>query len=144
MACYFAASAVLHTPAKSGRLAIWALNTEKLSGSGPVKFLEMPGATSANLAAQDGVFTVSTLKATMGGGLDSTTVERLLEYDESEDDLKPLLWKLTLPTSEASELLGLCSDFGVKGSTLFPGYEGVAREIQDKAFSGELGRTFMF
>ncbi|WP_245846351.1 FRG domain-containing protein [Chromohalobacter canadensis] len=142
VACYFAASAVLHTPAKSGRLAIWAFNTEKLSDWGPVEFLEMPGATSANLAAQDGVFTVSTLKATMGGGLESTTVERLLEYDEHQDDPEPLLWKLTLPASEAAALLALCADFGVKGSTLFPGYEGVAREIRDKAFAGELGRTF--
>lgn len=142
VACYFAASAVMHTPAKSGYLAIWALNREKLKDWGAVELLEMPGATSANLAAQDGVFTVSTLEATMGGGLESTTVENLLDYDDDTDDPHPLLWKLTLPSSEAPGLLGLCADFGVKGSTLFPGYEGVAREIRDKAFAGELARTF--
>lgn len=80
----------------------------------------------------------------MGGGLESTTVENLLNYDESDDDPEPLLWKLTLPVNEAPALLRLCADFGVKGSTLFPGYEGVAREIKDKAFAGELARTFPF
>lgn len=144
VACYFAASAVLHTTAKSERIAIWALNRLKLRDWGAVELLEMPGATSANLAAQDGVFTVSTLEATMGGGMESTTVENLLHYDEPINDPRPLLWKLTLPTSEAPELLGLCADFGVKGSTLFPGYEGVAREVKDKAFAGELARTFPY
>ncbi len=142
VACYFAASAVMHTPAQSGSLAIWALNREKLDDWGAVKLLEMPGATSANLAAQDGVFTVSTLEATMGGGLESTTVENLLAYDDTDEDPNPLLWKFTLPSSQAPELLSLCADFGVKGSTLFPGYEGVAREIRDKAFAGELAEFF--
>lgn len=144
VACYFAASAMLHASARSEHIAIWALNRRKLQDWGAVELLEMPGATSTNLAAQDGVFTVSTLEATMGGGMESTTVENLLHYDDSDNDPIPLLWKLTLPTSEAPELLRLCADFGVKGSTLFPGYEGVAREVKDKAFAGELANTFPY
>jgi hypothetical protein len=43
------------------------------------------------------------------------------------------LLKITLPLFEAPALLLLCSKLGVDGSTLFPGYQGVARSVRDWA-----------
>lgn len=135
VAAYFAASTALRSN-DDGDLAVWALNISDSSNWESLRYLRMPGATSQNLAAQDGVFTVSTLKATMGGGNGSTTLDQLSDIVSRASESNPILIKSILPKSEASSLLRLCSQFGVKGSTLFPGYEGVAREVTDQAYSG--------
>ncbi|MFJ5538178.1 FRG domain-containing protein [Vreelandella titanicae] len=139
VAAYFACSAALeamHFVTLSGRLAVWALDISDSRSWESVKYLEMPGSASANLAAQAGVFTVTTLAASYGGGQESVSLENLSDIQRSSAE-KPVLTKCTLPITEAPKLLSLCDEFGVKGSTLFPGYEGVAREVRDRAFAGE-------
>ncbi len=135
VAAYFAASTALTDPGDE-HLAVWALNVSDSANWKSLRYLQMPGATSQNLAAQDGVFTVSTLSATFGGGNDSTTVDRLEDVVARASQPKPILIKALLPRSQAPYLLKLCAEFGVKGSTLFPGYQGVAREVTDQAYSG--------
>ena len=126
----------MHFVTLSGRLAVWALDISDSRSWESVKYLEMPGSASANLAAQAGVFTVTTLAASYGGGQESVSLENLSDIQRSSAE-KPVLTKCTLPITEAPKLLSLCDEFGVKGSTLFPGYEGVAREVRDRAFAGE-------
>lgn len=139
VAAYFACSAALeamHSVKLSPHLAVWALDISDSQNWQSVKYVEMPGSASANLAAQAGVFTVTTLAASFGRGQESVSLENLNDIQRSSVQ-KPALTKCTLPITEAPKLLSLCDEFGVKGSTLFPGYEGVAREVRDRAFAGE-------
>ena len=46
---------------------------------------------------------------------------------------RAIFTKCTLPTSEANALLQLLSMNGVDGATLFPGYDGVARAVCERA-----------
>ncbi len=135
VACYFAASSAkfeLETTTMP-RIAIWALDTTFADEWKTVKIIRTPGGTSRNQAAQSGLFTTHNI--TTYGGSDKYQSEALedvqeIYYATSSD--KSLI-KMTLPVSEAPELLELCSKFGVDGSTLFPGYNGVAKMVRDWA-----------
>jgi len=116
-------------------MAVWALNIHHHRSWENVALLEMPGGISANLAAQAGVFTVSGINAGRGERFESIALEFQQDvYRHQTRDL-PGLVKITLPIAESLNLLHLCSDLGVKGSTLFPGYEGAAREVNDYAYA---------
>ncbi|WP_083023811.1 FRG domain-containing protein [Vreelandella lionensis] len=135
VAAYFAASAALkQTNRKDGHLAVWALSINSHRAWKKISLLELPGGTSANLSAQEGVFTVSRLNAGRGEKLDYVGLEYEEEIYKHPFKDQPSLLKITLPIDEAAELLWLCEDLGVKGSVLFPGYEGVAREVIDFAY----------
>ncbi len=43
------------------------------------------------------------------------------------------LMKITMSNLYVPKLIELCAKFGVQGSTLFPGYEGVARDVVEFA-----------
>ncbi|MBP5100760.1 FRG domain-containing protein [Pseudomonas protegens] len=134
VACYFAASSAnfeLDNP--NMRIAIWALDTTYHDSWNTVKIIRTPGGTSRNQAAQSGLFTTHNVK-TYGIG-DEYQTESLDDVDEIYSrarSLRPLI-KMTLPVSEAPELLEMLSKLGVDGSTLFPGYHGVAKMVKDWA-----------
>ncbi|WP_404464021.1 FRG domain-containing protein [Vreelandella aquamarina] len=133
VAAYFAASSAVRVPDTNNELAVWALRVDFSNRWEKLSLLTLPGGTTANLAAQAGVFTVSGIKATAGETFESTAVEYQEDVYSNLVGPNPGLIKMTLPTSEAPELLNLCADLGVKGSVLFPGYEGAAREVNDLA-----------
>ncbi len=135
VAAYFAASGALRSTQHQSHLAVWALNIHNHMAWKHISLVKMPGGTSANLAAQAGVFTVSSIKATRGEHFESTALEYQEDVYRHQSEEQPGLIKVTLPVSEAGELLRLCSDLGVKGSVLFPGYEGAAREVNDYAYA---------
>lgn len=135
VACYFAASSAnleidsMNMP----RIAIWALDTSQAKYWETVKVIRTPGGTSKNQAAQSGLFTTHNVKDYSFN--DFYHVEALEEVEEiylKTGAYNPLI-KVTLPVSEAPDLLNLCSRFGVDGSTLFPGFNGVAKSVRDWA-----------
>ncbi len=134
VAAYFAASTTSYAGYGNERLAVWALDISYNSDWKNVAIIEPPGGTSRNLAAQAGLFTVQHIHSDSS----STFVHMPLE-DEPEIYRRPndafhhteLLTRYSLPFYEAPNLIKLCAMFGVSGSTLFPGYEGVTREVYD-------------
>lgn len=66
---------------------------------------------------------------------DSYQAEALEDIGEiySEPNNPAALIKLTLPIYLAGDLLTLCAKLGTEGSTLFPGYHGVAKSVRDWA-----------
>lgn len=128
VAAYFAASSALSSVKQPEHIAIWALDVSEAGKWRGLDFIQLPGGTSSNLAAQAGVFTATRniqpsdeifLPAPMQGTNPYSWNVSLTQY--------------TLPFKEAVSLLEGCHRLGVSGSTLFPGYEGVAREVQDLA-----------
>lgn len=132
IAAYFAAASALapltdEEDVVDGDLAIWALS---LNCEG-IEIVSPRGGVSPYLAAQSGVFTVS--RVDFG---DEFFIEKPVdEWSESlfgpQDPFSLQCFKL--PKSEASGLLKGCADLGVTASTLFPGYEGIARNVRDWA-----------
>lgn len=134
VAAYFAASGALQNENEES-LAVWALSVMHKDRWKELSFISMPGSTSTNLAAQSGVFTISTIRATTGGErYESTALEHQEDVYRHQTDEHAGLIKMTLPVSQAAELLLLCADLGVKGSVLFPGYGGAAQEVKDYAY----------
>lgn len=135
VACYFAASSAnLEIDTREmPRLAIWALDTTYAMHWKTVKVIRTPGGTSKNQAAQSGLFTTHEVKGYNPDDL--YQVEALEDVEEiySMTGSHTPLVKMTLPIEEAPALLDLCSRLGVDGSTLFPGFHGVAKSVRDWA-----------
>lgn len=136
VACYFAASSAnfeLDSHTHLPKIAVWALDTTYHDGWETVKIIRTPGGTSRNQAAQSGLFT--THNVTRYGINDEYQSEALDDVKEiycRGRSSRPLI-KTTLPVTEGPELLELLSKLGVDGSTLFPGYHGVAKMVRDWA-----------
>ncbi|CAG8870116.1 hypothetical protein PS861_03308 [Pseudomonas fluorescens] len=131
VACYFAAaSANFELDDGRERIAIWALDTSNSDEWGTVSIIRTPGGTSKNQAAQSGLFTTHKVK---DYGFEPYVSEALEEVAEiyGEGATARSLLKFTLPVDQAPDLLVLCSKLGVDGSTLFPGFHGVAKNVRD-------------
>lgn len=134
VACYFAASSSLanRSESKSGKLAIWCLNYRARPAWESVAVVEAPGGTSPNLSAQSGLFTASQILGSPEDGFDSSGLQLLPELKQMTEYGAGLI-RLTLNLDQAPELLKSCELLGVSGATLFPGYEGIARKVNDWA-----------
>ncbi|MFT0475511.1 FRG domain-containing protein [Pseudomonas antarctica] len=135
VACYFAASSAKFEVDSQGmpRIAIWALDTMHSKDWQTVSIIRTPGGTSRNQAAQSGLFTTHNVReSSLTDYYQPEALEDVQEIYGVGNTASSLL-KITLPLFEAPVLLLLCSKLGVDGSTLFPGYHGVAKSVRDWA-----------
>jgi FRG domain len=124
VACYHAAEAVVREDITgSGRLAVFALERSRMHPTMPLKHVRVPGSTSPNLSFQRGSFVLVQNSGFRG---EAFTPDVSLE-SQLPSDPSPMLHKLTLPQSLASELLLRCHKFGISAASVFPGYDGTAR-----------------
>lgn len=131
VAAYFAASSAVENYDKrcnTDRLAVWALDVEKINLYKNIELVKVPGSTSDNLADQSGVFTLLRQSGERG---------QIFYPKYLEDEFKTLpqsslpLYKITVPIKYSTEILELCELYGVSGATLFPGYNGVSKSVYD-------------
>jgi hypothetical protein len=107
-------------------------------GRPTIEKVTAPHAQNPNLHGQDGVFTVvvSDLADGPRGPVDRTTfddaVGRAVADLEKDLSIPQLFYKVTLPWSEAGEVLNLLRIEGVSAATMFPGYKGVAVAMQEE------------
>jgi hypothetical protein len=128
VAAYFAISDALKMVDNSPeKLAVWVLNTEHKALFPELKVVKVPGSNNMNLAAQAGQFTLLEQEGYRGQPFSG---EKSLDlYLQSK--LPSSLKKVTLPITEASDALKLCSLYGVTGAILFPSYSGAVRATID-------------
>jgi hypothetical protein len=150
-AAYFAASDVVHAPSADGLLAVWALDAfdaetpkARLTAAAGAfdgnvtqfRVLELPRAGNLNLHAQAGVFTLgrwSLLPPKDADKVKLLPVDELLAVSAKDRPFEyPVLYKFTLPRSEAGSLLKWLALEPVTGAILFPGLDGVARDVRDR------------
>ena len=146
-AAYFAAEDAANSENEVGNekyLSVWALHrvnliiaadysnieeTKKL----PIRIAGAPGASNPNLHAQRGLFTFDFIERIVKGDKTSQNpLDRLIEMEVPESPLKeiaPVMFHFTMPKSEASKLLWLLSKEGIDASRLFPGYDGIVRNM---------------
>ncbi len=142
VAAYFAVPK--ERPPKHDRMVIWALRRSLLevehdrqlykSDRASLVLRTAPRSSNSNLHAQSGVFT--RMLGEWGPELDVAVYVE--EVEPNQDSLVkkplpsfPLMHKLTLPTKLGGVLLQLLHQEGIDGSTLFPGYDGVARALRE-------------
>ncbi|MCX2946037.1 FRG domain-containing protein [Rahnella perminowiae] len=143
VAAYFASCSTGNT--SEGRLCIWGLNKEEIDMAKfigdkeiPLNFITPHYAGNSNITAQKGLFTHFT---------DSINYTHIAKPDRTPLDsrLKPYIFeniykgdehhifiKITLPKSEAASLYELLKSSGYGTARLFPGYDGVAKQLLEK------------
>jgi len=138
VAAYFAALPPASHPGRD--LCVWALDRSFLDHGNRcngVWFSELRAsrATNPNLHAQAGSFVVWTGLARivpLDGLLRSVVSGRFRLSSGSLMGRFPIMRKLILPRREAPRLLELLVDERVTGATLFPGVDGVVREMKER------------
>ncbi|WP_321446463.1 FRG domain-containing protein [uncultured Cohaesibacter sp.] len=142
VSAYFAAAS-----AEPGTcLSVWALDADQMSymnqtvKRSPLKLVTPPYHGNPNLAAQSGVFTCwsvrlpSLLEIANSGPLlvDRSPLEELIESHAKRREWKfhrSAFLKFKLSSEHAKDVMKLLERAGYGTSRLFPGYDGVAKEI---------------
>jgi len=139
VAAYFAASEVLRWETDrrdKTNLAIWALDSSRFQDKQPddalprgglyphISLVHAPGATSPNLAAQAGLFTLLKERGPAKGPVESRALED--EFISAPDS--PLI-KITLKAIHAPSVLLLCNEYWINAATLYPGYDGAGLAV---------------
>jgi hypothetical protein len=100
-----------------------------------IEFVEAPYAGNPNLQAQRGVFTV-VRHYRQPAALPLPTIEDVLDrYEEDPETIPgnaPWMRRITLPWQQAPALLRLLDGFNINAATLFPGYDGVVKAIEER------------
>lgn len=151
VAAYFAAADVTKRRDaeinNNHRLTVWALHRVNLKMCGllsengeqslPIRFIATPSASNPNLNAQRGLFTLSNLQVIRSGGKDDFQPLDDLVCNNSKNPLEiiaPVMFSFTVPATEAGKILWLVAKEGVSAASLFPGYYGVARSLEEKIY----------
>ncbi len=129
VAAYFAASSALRNRSlwiDNECLAVWALDIECIGLYKNISIVNVPGATSKNLASQAGVLTLHSQTFKPG----ETFVPVATEFEFTRLPNTPL-FKIAIPVTESKNILKLCELYGVTASTLFPGFDGASKAVHD-------------
>jgi hypothetical protein len=145
VAAYFAAKGAASKP-EGEFLSVWALNLDWIINVGfpgtkpkmSVYVITAPRASNPNLHAQGGVFTTENLiKAEVSENkrVSVKTVDTFVKqrWSELQGPTRPVMAHLKLPVSQGRTLLRLLSQEQVSAATLFPGYQGVAESLSERA-----------
>ena len=133
---------------KDGSLAIWALNKEHLSflkstvNQVDVEFITPHYASNPNLSAQQGLFShwpiavpsmSSMAKDLLAGGqamlVDRRPLDELIREQLRAAPEQNIFMKFVLPCSEAASGCKILERLGYGVAKVFPGYDGVAKQI---------------
>jgi FRG domain-containing protein len=143
VAAYFAASAALAN-GRDGLLAVWAFNSSAVFGQfgdglydwlyERLTLVTAPAADIPNLFAQHGLFMLlKDRKLRRSDPFHALPYDEIILANVSFDFSIPLFYQFTMPTREAAELLRLLAALGIDASTVFPGYDGVAKALRERA-----------
>lgn len=127
----------------ASNLGIWALNLDwviRTAWPSAAKSLDVyvvtaPRASNPNLHAQGGVFTTERIapadynKPVLVQSVDALVAARCRRMKTAV----PVMVHLTLPTNQAGALLRLLHQEGISAATMFPGYQGVADSLAERA-----------
>ena len=134
-------------------LVIWALNFAELRflsnfGRFPLKFVVPPYNNNPNLCVQKGILTYWEITVDhswtvrSGGAVTSNSaitnrepLDKLLASFSGEKSSSPVLYKFEFPAKTWSSIFNCIQKFGYSTSKLFPGFAGVANEINETYFN---------
>jgi hypothetical protein len=132
IAAYFAASDALKQENPSPMFALFALD----EGCEPMwrdhlTVYQPPRSRTPNLTAQMGLFTIINTKESRLQAPVFRSIEDVL-LDSCRHATRPPLHKYTLPVGEAADVLEVCELYGITATTMFPGFDGAAKEVAER------------
>jgi hypothetical protein len=154
VAAYFAAAGAYHALQEGRKMptdifAVYALDRavcdadllarrlDALLPSGTIELVTAPAAGNTNLRAQEGVFTLLRPEVSETNGIPSMSVDGYVKSLGSNVlRSQTFLHRFSLETEHAWLLLHLLSCEGVSASSVWPGYRGVAQEVEELAREG--------
>lgn len=128
MACYFASNQHKDAP-----LSIWCLDCSYLfNHKSKLKLINAPGYSNPNLHAQKGLF-VARKSSFFEKDFDAIEYIGPLNSDHGFDGLSEgvVYYKIDLPGSERGRLKDLVRRLGYTSSRIFPGVDGIAKEVME-------------
>jgi hypothetical protein len=119
------------------KISVWGLNiTSKGHFNESVEIVNVPSGINRNIAAQSGCFTVLRQEGRRGGIFEGSS--SLDDYFNSKV-LKDYLVQVTLPVSEARDLLNICELYGITASTIYPDLYGASIYSKDTVDGFKMG-----
>jgi hypothetical protein len=141
VAAYFAATVYNSDTAKKvAEMAVWRLDTDWNPKIFPWNVVHIPYDLNSNARAQRGVFVAYRRLHEDGESVRRETMikfARDLDKRSGENQAVGKFNKLTLPRTEAPNLLRLLRARRVSAAMLFPGYDGCARHERELTHLGE-------
>jgi hypothetical protein len=135
-AAYFAAAGAAELRDKPDYIEIWALNLRWLDcfdpHSRPFDIVMAPASSNPRLHAQAGLFTLSRDHTRPLDKVVRTHRPRMLIADGAAPEA---FRRYRLPLSEAGALLRLLRFEGISGASMLLGYDGVVKELRERAIS---------
>lgn len=107
-------------------LAIWRFDVTKVGLYDRLRIFSVPGATSVNIPAQSGLFSLMQQHGERGRSMKILTLEH--EFSKLSDT--PLT-KYVIPVDQLVELYELCKEAGLTSARIFPGADGAAKAVID-------------
>jgi len=142
VAAYFAA---LDPGGEPSDLAVWALDRSAqseirlLSQRGQWHFGTAPGSSNPNLHAQSGLFTYCHWQGDELVPLDELVGDNILNFlgaIRHEGPAPCVMRQMVLSRRGAKDLMRLLHIEGVSGLTMFPGFGGATRHVQERLWCG--------
>ena len=149
VALYFATYGACKNNIKDDFVTIWALNTMYISdyfegeSGNQLKSVIPPYCDNPNINAQKGILTYWEIPINKDNFFISEKINKIvdrtpldilcLEHIEPRDN-RPILYKLMFPARFAHHVFMQLHELGYNASRLFPGYQGVARQIEEKKY----------
>lgn len=152
-AMYFAAEGALDNILDEDKIVIWALNVRYIQFLQPaikripLVLVKPAYAQNPNINAQKGLLTYweGQIKPSYEEFfnvqlVDRTPVDELLykevvrlELNEFEKDEFKLLYKFKIPIAEAAKMLEVLHQVKYSGATIYPGYDGITRFMNERS-----------
>lgn len=149
VALYFATVGACKNNIKDDFVTIWALDTMYISKylkdeqNNPLKSVIPPYCDNPNINAQKGVLTYWEISVDKDDFFSTDKPHKLVdrtpldilcsEHIKPKDD-RPILHKLMFPARWAHHVFMQLHELGYTASRLFPGYQGVVRQIEEKKY----------
>lgn len=129
VAAYFSAvNTIKGNRNESKEIEVWILDESQLEDS-QLKTIHVPGSTSKNLAAQQGLFLLLQEKSTEKNkpvNLDEAKT-KIVNYLNKHNEITA--YQVTLDGKYAEKVIARCQRFGISGRSLFPGYDGAVKAV---------------
>lgn len=123
------------------RLAIWALRQlavdRRYVNYPTIETVWAPHESNPNLKAQKGLFTLVAYDTSRDpGDYSLPPIEEVIKGYQNAVPYGdgPWLVKMTLPHSQARQLLRLLDQFNINASTVFPSYDSVTKSLKEREF----------
>lgn len=150
-ALYFAVESYMknkYIPKETKSIVLWALNIKPYANldmlSCPLKIVHPIYYMNPNMKAQQGLFTLWEITKTFekedgnikinNSKLERKPLDKLLQEYKFSDKIGTLLYQIVIPVDYVKDLCHYLNFLGYNASKIYPGFYGVVKTLQERAY----------